>query len=117
MSDQGSTVRRATEAAGPGDARPPVADLATETDATAIGRSLEFDGTDSYDPDGHLARHEWAIEHDDEVIAGDAGATFAHTFDRPGTHRVHLTVTDGDGCWDTATEVVAVEAADEATPR
>lgn len=93
---------------------PPVARLRGPSGPIALGETHEFDGSDSTDPDGRIRRYEWAIERDLDVVAGDTGTTFEYTFRRPGPHRVHCTVTDDDGAWDTAT--VVVEVGDRAGP-
>ncbi len=57
---------------------------------------VDFDGTNSSDPDGRIEQYEWDF--------GDGstgtGATVTHCFD-PGSYRVSLTVTDDDGATDT----------------
>lgn len=90
--------------------QPPVARLRGPSGRIGLGETAEFDGTESSDPDGRLRRYEWAIERGLDVVASDTGTTFEYTFGRPGPHRVHLTVTDDDGAWDTATVAVDVRA-------
>lgn len=89
--------------------RPPVASVRSPGASAAVDDTFVFDGSGSADPDGEIVRHEWAVEVGDEVVAGDTGPTFAYAFERPGIHRVHCTVTDDDGAWDTATARVRVE--------
>jgi len=54
------------------------------------GRSISFDGTHSYDPDGEIESYAW-----DFGDGGTAtGPTPSHTYDSTGTYIVTLTVTD-----------------------
>ena len=81
----------------------PVAD-AGDDKVTALGYTVEFDGTDSYDPNEGSLSYEWAL--------GDGttktGATVTHEYSQTGDIEVTLTVTDADGNTDTDTLIVEV---------
>lgn len=112
MSDSNPTPANPEPSTDEPEARPvpPEARIGLPTGTPSVGTTCEFDGSDSFDPDGAVREHLWAIERDDDVVDGGTGTTFSHAFDRPGVHEVHLTVTDEDGLWDTATARVEVEA-------
>lgn len=59
-------------------------------DTGAPGEVLRFDGSGSTDPDGQIIRHIW------DFGDGNAaeGALASHTYTRPGTYQVQLTVFD-----------------------
>ena len=85
---------------------PPVAVLSVDRDlvvwnGTSISQEVEFDATDSYDPDGGSITT--AIDHDgDGNYTGFAGST-SLDYDQPGVYLAKLRVTDdlGDEAYDT----------------
>ena len=70
---------------------PPVADAGT--DLATRDAVVRFDAGDSTDPDGHLVDHEW----DFGDGGGARGVRVDHAYERPGTYRARLTVTDSSG--------------------
>jgi PKD repeat protein len=70
----------------------PICDAGGPYSGTA-GQPVNFDGTDSTDPDGTIVSYDWAF--------GDgstgSGATPSHTYASPGVYDVTLLVTDNDG--------------------
>jgi YVTN family beta-propeller protein len=62
----------------------------------APGKALPFSGTGSSDPDGKV--DEWDWNFGDGTKADNAGATPSHTYSKPGTYQVTLTVFDNVGC-------------------
>jgi glucose/arabinose dehydrogenase len=80
--------------------RPPVAVLATTTDAPT--RTVEFTAGDSYDLDGDTLSHHW--DFGDGSTAN--GAEVEHTYDSADPVDVTLTVTDQLGATGTATRTV-----------
>jgi len=72
----------------------PVAKLDKKTYSIVLGRSIMFDGSNSYDPDGDTLEYEWDF--------GDRNATqgrnaINHTYQQTGNYTVTLTVTDEVG--------------------
>lgn len=62
------------------------------------GAPARFDATASDDPDGRVARYDW--DFGDGTVLPDGGPTPAHTYARPGTFTITLTVTDDESCAD-----------------
>lgn len=58
------------------------------------GQAVKFDGSGSTDPDGTLVRYSWDFDATDGVKEDAAGKSISHTFTKPGTYEVTLTVTD-----------------------
>jgi len=85
---------------GGGANDPPEADFYIDDgDASVrVGREVDFDAVDSYDPDGSITSFEW--DFGDGTRAG--GEFASHTYDDTGTYRATLTVTDDDGATDSA---------------
>lgn len=80
----------------------PVASVGSDV-AVDEDSSVSFDGSESTD-DGVIKRYAW--DFDDGSVA--TGQSPSHVFADPGTYRVMLTVTDGEGRTDTATRTVTV---------
>jgi PKD repeat protein len=79
---------------------PPVASFTYScTDLTC-----DFDGSDSYDPDGTIVSYDWDFG-DNET---GSGVTVQHTYPAEDTYTVVLTVTDNDGATGTDTQDVTV---------
>jgi PKD repeat protein len=73
--------------------QPPVAAFAA-TPGVA-GATSVFDASASADPDGTIARYDWAFG---DGSTASAGAVTTHTYSAPGTYHVTLAETDDEGC-------------------
>jgi 6-phosphogluconolactonase (cycloisomerase 2 family) len=60
------------------------------------GAASTLDGSGSADSDGTVARYDWNFG--DGVSASNGGPTPKHTYAKPGSYAVSLTVTDNEGC-------------------
>ncbi|MFE3846308.1 PKD domain-containing protein, partial [Thermoplasmatota archaeon] len=79
-------------------------------DSSQIGfpdENLNFDGSQSYDPDGHITNYSWNLgngEISEEQIV-------SHSFSTHGTYKVSLTVFDNKGASDTTSiDVIIIKA-------
>jgi len=86
--------------------KPPVAII----DGASIGfpdESLNFDGSQSYDPDGYITNYSWDLG--DGAIS--EGQIAYHSFSTHGTYKVSLTVFDNKGASDTTSiDVIILKA-------
>ena len=82
----------------------PVANIIVDrTAAVSAPAVFNFDASSSIDPDGEIVLFEWNFGDG----SGELLPIIPHTFGRPGTFRVELTVTDNTGV--TATDEVIIE--------
>lgn len=76
-------------APGPTD-RPPVAKFNTNPETPTVGTTVQFDASESYDPDGDSLSYRWYFG--DGATAN--GTTATHSYSRDGTFTVTLTVVE-----------------------
>lgn len=79
----------------------PEADFTHQRD----GLTVDFDASDSQDPDGEIASYSWEFGDGGE---GD-GETVTHTYEEGGDYDVTLTVEDDEGTTDDETQTVSPE--------
>lgn len=75
--------------------RPPDAAFAYPLAVLEPGQSVQFDASESGDPDGEIVRYEWAFG--DGTTATRSMPTVSHAYDEPGTYTVALRITDDSG--------------------
>ncbi len=71
---------------------PPVAKFETRNRG-AVGETMTFDASESFDPDGELTAYFWDFGDNSE----GRGAKVTHAYKLPGTYHVRLTVEDDSG--------------------
>jgi hypothetical protein len=91
---------------------PPTANLVARPPSTHVGMRIEFDGSDSTDPDGTIVDFEFSFG--DSASANGTEAVREHSYNSAGTYTVTLTVTDDDG--NTSTAQVTVEVTETPPP-
>jgi DNA-binding beta-propeller fold protein YncE len=64
--------------------------------SSVTGRTASFSAAGSSDPDGTIAKYDW--DFGDGTSAATTTPSVHHEYDRPGTYRASVTVTDDDGC-------------------
>ncbi|MFZ5363880.1 MAG: lamin tail domain-containing protein [Patescibacteria group bacterium] len=69
-----------------------------------IGEIINFDGSDSTDPDGDELIFSWSFG--DSTEAADANV--AHTYSRPGKYKIILNAKDATGATDTAEQYILI---------
>ena len=82
----------------------PTASFQASTTSAEVGEVINFDGTESSDPDGTIAEYRWNFGSGVE----QTGATAAHAYTSSGDFLVVLTVTDNEGAQGFATLSVTV---------
>lgn len=95
-----------TTAATPPNNKPPVAII----NAPRIGlldSLIEFDGSQSYDPDGNISYYRWNFgDGSSELLQQNP----THRYENPGTYQVVLTVIDNHGTSDTTNQSITISA-------
>ena len=81
----------------------PVSDVGP-TDNGAVGETIQFDGSGSYDPDGSIVSYSW----DFGDGSSGTGVSPTHSYSAPGTYTVELTVTDNYGLTDSDSGYVVI---------
>lgn len=74
---------------------PPVADFSYSPETIVAGVPVEFNASDSHDPDGSIAKWYWEFGTGADATA--LGKTVSYTFQTAGAFTVTLWVTDDDG--------------------
>lgn len=70
---------------------------------------VEFDASESTDPDGNIDQYEWDLDGDNEFDDGK-GETIKHTFEKVGKYKISLRVTSTIGEFNIAEKEIVVEA-------
>ena len=73
--------------------QPPVARFTFRPQNPAVGETVTFDASDSYDPDGSIKSYEW--DFGDGSTA--SGSITTHVYSQPGSYTAALMVTDDQG--------------------
>ncbi len=69
------------------------------------GRPVDFDGSGSSHPEDGIVSYHWNFG---DGVQMDAGPLVVHSYERPGSYTVRLTVREGHGAIDTTSRVVTV---------
>jgi len=87
--------------------QPPVASFTHSPMVPIAGKTVTFDASASYDPDGSIISYSW--EFGDSTTG--SGKTATHAYTDAGSYTVTLTVADNDGSTDTKTSTLTILAA------
>ncbi|MDI6752093.1 MAG: clostripain-related cysteine peptidase, partial [bacterium] len=89
-----------------GETQPPIASFTYSPENPVVGEEITFNASSSQDPDGgEIVSYNWNFGD------GNSGQEKigTHTYSKPGTYTVTLTVTDNDGLTGSAQEDITVE--------
>ncbi|PSR54033.1 hypothetical protein AHMF7605_11125 [Adhaeribacter arboris] len=90
--------------------RPPVAKIKASKTAGAVPLTVSFSGAESFDYDKNdKLTYEWQLLDSEKSLA--AGSETKYQFDRPGSFRISLKVTDNQG--ESSTQEIKIEAGNE----
>lgn len=96
-----------------GNNEKPVAQFAYSPQSPRVDETVNFDASQSYDPDGSIVSFEWNY--------GDgstgSGSSVSHKFSQKGEYTVSLKVTDNSGNTDTASTEIQVTGGQEPTAK
>jgi PKD repeat protein len=93
----------------PGSNQSPVANCTADPNSGAASLELNFDASNSTDPDGMIVLYEWDFDGDGifDWSSPDTGDT-TYTYTSSGSHNATLRVTDDEGATETATVTIDV---------
>ena len=77
--------------------------------AAYAGATIRLLGEKSYDLDGFLTDHSWAIRGSDEEVRYPGMKNAIHVFDKPGEYHIELAVTDNDGNIGESETIIRIE--------
>jgi len=108
--DDGATA--STDAAKTVLNRPPVALFTENETRVKTGEAIQFNASESYDPDGSIVSYFWDFgDNATEIYEGENLTDIAtHTYAKAGNYTVTLTVTDDDGASSSLSAEKIVEA-------
>jgi PKD repeat protein len=89
--------------------RPPIASFTANETEVDVGKTIHFNASESYDPDGYIAKYFW----DFGDGTNETGMVVDHAYNKTGNYTVTLTVTDNDGATDSDTDEITVNALPE----
>lgn len=78
----------------------PVAKIKADCISGSLPLTINFDGSESIDPDGVINRYRWTI-YEDGIKTKKDGVIISHVFNSPGIHKVKLVTYDDSGGIDT----------------
>jgi PKD repeat protein len=87
------------------------AQFSATPESGSIPLTVEFDASDSLDPDGEIVGYAWDLNGDGDFDDGDE-VTVEYTYEQYGTYEVALRVTDNNGETDTMTFEIVVDEGD-----
>ncbi|MFC2079078.1 PKD domain-containing protein [Candidatus Bipolaricaulota bacterium] len=109
VTDNDGATDTASQSVGTGTVQQsPVALFTFIPVAPAVGESVSFNASTSYDPDGVIVSYRWDL--DGNGVDDAFTPTINATYNSPGVAMVRLTVIDNDGLSSTLTQAVVVTA-------
>jgi PKD repeat protein len=89
--------------------RQPIALFTANETEVDVGKAINFNASESYDPDGYIVKYFW----DFGDGTNETGMIVDHAYNEAGNYTVTLTVTDDDGATDSDTDEITVNALPE----
>jgi uncharacterized repeat protein (TIGR01451 family) len=88
--------------------QPPIADGGGPYSGL-IGEDIQFDGSNSYDPDGIITSYDWDFDNDGQYDDA-SGVSPTYNWSSPGIYMISLNVLDDDGATDTNETTVIIQS-------
>lgn len=105
VTDDDGNVDTASQTISVGDNASPVASFFYTPSNPAVNQVIQFNATESHDPDGTIVSYQWDFG---DGSPAAAGVLVDHSFNSKGTYTVYLRVTDNSGNTDSASQTVNV---------
>jgi glucose/arabinose dehydrogenase len=88
--------------------KPPVPSFTASPNPVAVGATVTFDASASYDPDGQITAYSWDFG---DSTPAESGNLTTHQYASPGSYDVVLTVTDNESFTNRTSGTVVVQSA------
>ncbi len=105
VTDDDGNIDTATQTVSVGDNASPVASFFYTPSNPVVNQVIQFNATESHDPDGTIEQYQWDFG---DGTPGDTGVLVDHRFSGTGTYTVYLRVTDNSGNTGSASQTVTV---------
>jgi PKD repeat protein len=105
VTDDDGNIDTASQTVSVGDNQGPVASFFYTPSNPVVNQVIQFNATESHDPDGTIVSYQWDFG---DGTPGAVGVLVDHHFSSKGTYTVYLRVTDNSGNTDSASQTISV---------
>jgi PKD repeat protein len=105
VTDDDGNIDTASQTVSVGDNQSPVASFFYTPSNPVVNQVIQFNATESHDPDGTIVSYQWDFG---DGTPGAVGVLVDHHFSSKGTYTVYLRVTDNSGNTDSASQTITV---------
>jgi PKD repeat protein len=105
VTDDDGNIDTASQTVSVGDNQSPVASFFYTPSNPVVNQVIQFNATESHDPDGTIVSYQWDFG---DGTPGAVGVLVDHHFSSKGTYTVYLRVTDNSGNTDSASQTISV---------
>jgi PKD repeat protein len=105
VTDDDGNIDTASQTVSVGDNQSPVASFFYTPSNPVVNQVIQFNATESHDPDGTIVSYQWDFG---DGTPGAVGVLVDHHFSSKGTYTVYLRVTDNNGNTDSASQTITV---------
>jgi PKD repeat protein len=105
VTDDDGNIDTASQTVSVGDNQGPVASFFYTPSNPVVNQVIQFNATESHDPDGTIVSYQWDFG---DGTPGAVGVLVDHHFSSKGTYTVYLRVTDNNGNTDSASQTITV---------
>jgi len=105
VTDDDGNIDNASQTVSVGDNESPVASFFFTPSNPVVNQVIQFNATESHDPDGTIVAYQWDFG---DGTPAAVGVLVEHQFNSKGTYTVYLRVTDNSGNTDSASQTITV---------